>query len=77
MSDPEALYERIVGYGVTALVAMVMIYVVYQFAATLVGDLPASIASAIILIAGGYIFTVKKEFREALLSWGERDDSHR
>jgi hypothetical protein len=70
--DPQNLAYDIVDYAKLAIVAMVCIYVVYQVAMSLIGQLPAQIASVILGIAFIFVFVVSKQFRESIMNLGKQ-----
>ena len=70
-SNPQKLAFDIIDYAKLAIVAMVCIYVVYVIAASLIGQLPAQVASIILGIAFLFAFFVSKQFRESIMNFGK------
>ena len=66
-SGPRDLSDEIVDYAKLVIVAMVCIYVVYEVAISLIGQLPANIASIIIGIGFLYVYTTNKKVRESIM----------
>ncbi|MCZ7381454.1 MAG: hypothetical protein O8C64_07810 [Candidatus Methanoperedens sp.] len=63
-------YE-LIDYAYLVIVAMVLIFVVYKFAEVLVGQIPATIGSIILGLAGVFIFVTNKKIRQEILNWGK------
>jgi len=53
------------------MVAMVLMVVVYMFAAALIGQVPATIGSIVVGLAGIFIIATNKKVREEILNWGK------
>ncbi len=53
------------------IVAMVLIVLVYTVAVSLIGQIPATIGSVILGLAGVFIFVTNKKIRQEILNWGK------
>jgi hypothetical protein len=69
MSKAEKLGEDIIEYGKVAIIAMIMVYVVYQVAQSLIGQAPATIGSIILGIGMIYIYATNQKIRSELNKW--------
>lgn len=63
--------NQLIDYATLVIVAMVLVYVVYVIAQSLIGQVPAVIGSVMIGLAGSYIFITNKKVREELLKLGK------
>jgi len=68
----EELKNEIIGYGIVVFVAMIMIYMIYIVAQTLIGQLPATVGSIIIGLAALYIVFTNGKVRESIKDWGKK-----
>ncbi len=66
MRKAERMTMDIIDYGKLAIVAMIMIYVVYLVAESLVGQAPAIISLIIIGIASTYIYVTDDKIRSEI-----------
>jgi len=53
------------------IVAMVLIVLVYTVAASLIGQIPATIGSVILGLAGVFTFVTNNKIRQEILNWGK------
>ncbi len=62
---------QLIDYARLILVAMFLIFLVYKVAEILVGQIPATIGSIILGLAGLFIFITNKKIRQEMLNWGK------
>lgn len=62
---------QLIDYARLVLVAMFLIFLVYKVAEILVGQIPATIGSIILGLAGLFIFITNKKIRQEMLNWGK------
>ena len=64
--------NELIDYAQLVIVAMVLIVLVYTVAVSLMGQIPATIGSIILGLAGVFIFTTNNKIRQEILNWGKR-----
>lgn len=67
------LKNQIVDLRLLVIISMVVIFVVYKVAETLIGQLPAKIASLIISLAVIFAYATSSKIRKEIYNWIRQD----
>ena len=67
--ETRQLTEDIIDLGKLIIVAVIMIVVVFMVIKSLIGEVPAYVASAIIGLGGIFLYATNKKVREHINDW--------
>jgi ascorbate-specific PTS system EIIC-type component UlaA len=63
--------NELIDRAIQVIVAITLIFVVFKFAESLVGQIPTTIGFIILGLAGVFIFATNKKIRQEFSNWGK------
>lgn len=65
----DELADDIYGLGVTIIFTIIMIYIIFEIAKSIIGQLPALIGSVVAGFVLLYVYTTNQAIRESINNW--------